>query len=353
MAENEPVKQTGKIANQEGRKPPMKWLKIEYVRLLGQFVMVLLINFTVVGSVYVAPFLPILRLDIPMGEIPYIYEHGMIRACPMATFQRTLTDTWEFTLLFFAAAIFLIVVLMLGRSLCGWACPFGLVQDVFTRVRSILGIPAKEFSQGAHENLTLIRFAILGLFILLSISIGISALGDTTAGNVYQSYLPEGIFQTAPYCAICPTPSMYYIMTVVTFQAPLGLDDPVHIIMWIMMAVFAVGSFIQPRFFCRYLCPTGAMSSPFNKISMVHIHKDPWGCTKCHVCYTNCPMRVREVLDEDKKERLGDVDCIMCGECIQRCPERVLTIRFGPITIYRGGTRWEDRLAFRKPKGKT
>ena len=114
----------GKIDDQSGRKPPRKWMKIEPIRIIGQAVFVLLLNFTVFGSIYISPFLPILRLDIPFSsEIPYIYEHGQIRACPMATFQRTLTDTWDIMILLFALAMFLLVVVIVGRALCGWPAP--------------------------------------------------------------------------------------------------------------------------------------------------------------------------------------------------------------------------------------
>jgi polyferredoxin len=343
----------GEKADMEGRKPPRKWMKIEPIRLLGQLILVLALNLTVIGSIYVSPFLPVLRLDLPFPQaIPGIYEKNQIRACPMATFQRVFTSTWETMLLLFAIALFLVVVLVLGRALCGWACPFGLIQDLLTRSRNGLGIKTREFSQKTHERLTLVRFAFLGFFLLFSISIGISAVADPIAGDVYQDYFPEGTCQTAPYCATCPTPSLFYVMRVMVGQEPLGITDPVHLAMWTMLGIFFIGAFWQPRFFCRYICPTGALSSPFNKVSLLHLHKDPKNCTKCHICHTNCPMRVREVLDEDSKERLGDMDCIFCGECVQRCPERVLTFRFGPFTIYRGGTTWYDRLSFRKRRGK-
>ncbi|MFW3145284.1 MAG: 4Fe-4S binding protein [Thermoplasmatota archaeon] len=337
-------------ADLKGREPPRKWMKIEPIRLLGQLVFVILLNFTMFGSIYISPFLPILRLDIPIDNIPYLYRHGPIRACPMATFQRIFTNTWESALLIFMAAVFLVVVLIVGRALCGWACPFGLFQDLISRFRMAIGMRSKEFKQKTHERMGLLRFAILGFFIFLSISIGISVLGNSVAGDVYKSYFPEGTCQTAPYCATCPTPSLFYISRVFTFQEPLAIDDPLHVLMWGMIGVFLVGSILQPRFFCRYLCPTGALSSPFNKVSLLHMHKRVEGCTKCHVCVTNCPTRVMEVLDEDKKERLGSMDCIFCGECVQRCPERILTFKFGPWTIYRGGTLWSDRLAFRKRK---
>ena len=51
----------------DGRLPPKKWMKIEPIRLMGQFFLILLLNFTVVGSVYVSPFLPVLRLDGPVA----------------------------------------------------------------------------------------------------------------------------------------------------------------------------------------------------------------------------------------------------------------------------------------------
>ena len=336
--------------DQKGRKPPRKWMMIEPIRLLGQAVFIFFLNFTVIGSIYFAPFTPVLRLDIPMDEVPFFYEHGQIRACPLATFQRGFTGTWEFMLLVFALSLFLIVVLLVGRALCGWACPFGLVQDLITRLRVALGLGAKEFSQNVHERLTLIRYALLGLFLLGSISIGISVVGNSAAGEVIRSYLPQGICQIAPYCGICPAPAMFYIISVFSGKVPLNIDDPVNLAMWVFMGIFFVGSYFQPRFFCRYICPTGALSSPFNRVSLLHLYKDIDKCTKCHVCYTNCPMRIREVLDEDENERLKDGDCIFCGECVQRCPDRALTFKFGPWTIYRGGTAWYDRLGFRKKK---
>lgn len=347
MAEKE------KAGDLKGREPPRKWMRIEPIRLLGQLVLVLLLNFTVIGSIYISPFLPILRLDVPFtSPIPGIYEKGQIRACPMATFQRIFTGTWELALFFFVLAVFILVALLIGRALCGWACPFGLFQDLISRLRMTLGIRSREWKQKTHEKLTMLRFAILGLFFLFSISIGISVFGNSVAGSVFKSYFPEGTCQTAPYCATCPTPSLFYISRVLTLQEPLALNDPIHIAMWGLIGIFLVGSFMQPRFFCRYMCPTGAMSSPFNKVSIFHLHKEVEKCTKCHVCVTNCPTRVMEVLDEDDRERMRSMDCIYCGECVQRCPERILTFRFGPWTIYKGGTLWSHRLAFRKKKRK-
>jgi polyferredoxin len=330
----------------EGARPPKKWMEIEPIRIAGQFIFVLLLNFTVAGSIYISPFLPILRLDIPFrNEYPGIYEHGQIRACPLSATQRILTDTWELSLLIFAISMVLIVALVVGRALCGWACPFGLFQDLITRFRSILRIPPREFRQRTHDKLTLLRFAILAFFLLMALAIGVSSAGDAIAGSVLKSYLPAGTCQTAPYCATCPTPSFFYVFRIASFQLSPDLTDPLQIIMWSMVGIFLIGSFLQPRFFCRYICPTGAISSPFNRISLIQLKKDQSKCTKCHVCYTNCPMRIREVLDEDRKERLVSSDCIFCGECVQRCPDKALTFQFMNLPIYEGGSSWYDRAS--------
>jgi ferredoxin-type protein NapH len=330
-------------------------LKIEPIRLLSQLILVSLLNFTVVGSIYIAPFLPVLRLDIPLGvDVPGIYEHGQIRACPMASFQRGLTGTWELAFFFMVLAGMAVVALIVGRALCGWACPFGLVQDMISRLRDALGIRAREFPENVHRNLSNLRFVILGLFILLSSAIGISVLGSAVAGDVFKSYLPEGICQTAPYCATCPTPSLFYVLRVLTFQEPLGIGDPVHISMWFILGLLTIGSFLQPRFFCRYVCPTGALSSPFNRISLLHIEKDMDRCTKCNVCFSNCPTRVKEVREKDCAGRIKDAGCIFCGECVQRCPDRALRMKLGPFNLYKGGPTWFSRYTGRKapPKNK-
>ena len=76
------------------------------------------------------------------------------------------------------------------------------------------------------------------------------------------------------------------------------------------MAIVA-GSIFLYRFFCRFLCPLGALYGLFNKISLLGIKLDKPKCTDCGMCQAKCKMDIRHV---------GDTECISCGECISSCP---------------------------------
>jgi polyferredoxin len=313
-------------------------LKLDKIRTSSEVFLVVLLNFTVLGNIYVSPFLPILRLDFPR-----LMARGALKACPLAIIQRVLTSSWAMVYLFAALAIIMIVGLVIGRGLCAWACPIGLSQDLINKLRNLFRLNPVEPPQKVHNKLTSIRFALLFFFLIFSLSIGIAATWDSTAGVLYNSYMPLGTTQVAPFCAYCPTPTTYYILTVFLGMG-FHFEDPVHYVMWPIFIGLVLGAFLMPRFYCRYLCPVGAMSSLFNKVSLLHIYKENDKCTKCNVCYSNCPMRVEIVQDEDIKTRVNDVNCTFCGECVERCYERALTLKVGPVTIYKGGKSWAETM---------
>ena len=179
---------------------------------------------------------------------------------------------------------------------------------------------------------------------IVGISIGVAAILNPTSATMFQSYLPEGISRTAPFCAICPTPTTYYILSIFTMRGDFQFSDPVHYAMIPFFLFIVLGAFAMPRIYCRYVCPVGAISSWFNKVSLLHVYKENWKCTKCNACYSNCPMRVEIVQDEDIKTNVNDIDCILCGECIERCPERCLHVKFGPMRLYSGGKTWAQKV---------
>jgi len=73
------------------------------------------------------------------------------------------------------------------------------------------------------------------------------------------------------------------------------------------------------RFWCRYLCPLGAIAGVFNKVSIVNISVDEKRCKKCLSCLEVCVMKIT------KLEDIGNsTDCILCGRCVEACPERAL-----------------------------
>ena len=306
------------------------------VRLGTQFILLILLNFTVIGSLYVSPVLPILRFP-KFWELPGLGEG--VPLCTGGTLSRTLTTEWTIALMMLILGFLFLVGVLIGRALCGWACPIGFIQDLVIRGRKGLKIRSLEPSKKVHNKLKFIRFAILFLVITLAFSIGMAIFIDVPMGETFRG-LCDPMAQTSPICLGCPTPILRYLFIDVGYNFDPNFDNPSNIFQLAIFLMFIIGIIAIPRFWCRYLCPVGALSSIFNKISLLHLHKDQSKCTRCNYCVDVCPTRVESVMEESEIDRIGDISCTYCMECVEACPEKALSLKFGSVTLYKGGKQW-------------
>ena len=84
--------------------------------------------------------------------------------------------------------------------------------------------------------------------------------------------------------------------------------------------IVMAGAFLKRRFWCN-VCPVGLLIGLFYKLSLVRLKKDCQACTECGACYEACPMGIKSIYTERSKEDITTVNCLMCGECINKCPE--------------------------------
>ncbi|MGL5822938.1 MAG: FMN-binding protein [Sarcina sp.] len=78
----------------------------------------------------------------------------------------------------------------------------------------------------------------------------------------------------------------------------------------------AIGNFFIERFFCRYLCPLGAIFAILSKIKIIHIRKPVANCGNCKACTTKCSMGLQLY----KVDKVTHGDCINCFKCVSVCP---------------------------------
>ena len=87
---------------------------------------------------------------------------------------------------------------------------------------------------------------------------------------------------------------------------------------------FLVANWWIPRFFCRVVCPLGALLGIFSKFALWRIDRDPVRCTDCDLCLKSC---------EGASDPQGDLrksECFVCLNCIDDCPHDALSFRFLP-----------------------
>lgn len=188
------------------------------------------------------------------------------------------------------AVTFLITTLFcfvfLGRILCGFLCPAGLLQDLMDKLRQALHIRPITVTDRMNRFLQPIKWVWIILF-----------LGFAFTGG--------------DFCDICPLKGFTTAQGGYWTNLYLG---------GFFAVVVLIGSFFIKRFWC-IICPMGYLMGLFKKFNLFKLKKDCTSCTECGACYHACPMRIKSIYTERKKENIQTVDCMMCGECIHKCPE--------------------------------
>jgi len=221
---------------------------------------------------------------------PFLYCHG----CPFAAFGCPIGVIQNFIVYgrfpFFAVGSLGVYGMFFGRVFCGWACPFGALHDLLA-MGGRRKIRARPYWYVKYVSLFLV-IALTWYFL------------DT----VFCKFCPSGsLFAAIPFRILYPG-----------FGA--GLFFYIHILTLILTIALAL---VISRFWCRYICPLGAIAGTFNKLSLLTIQLDKQKCKKCVVCLEECPMGISE------PESIGSsTDCILCGKCVEKCPEKALKFTF-------------------------
>ena len=230
--------------------------------------------------------------------------------CWFYNLQEGLTAGWESAYITVLPYVLVasILAVILGRGWCGWACPFGYAQYLIMRFRARLGIKYRELPYWAVAILDHAKYAILFVMVVVSVSIGVPSIG-------LQSY-GEGL--ALPYCQVCPAKPLFTLLQQGVGLEPFATSLPLIAIA--MLLVLLVGTFYIRMFWCR-ICPIGAFTALFNRRSLFWLKKEPSRCTKCRICMRVCPMDIEEIFVEMERKNVTSPECILCGRCVEACPE--------------------------------
>ena len=222
---------------------------------------------------------------------------GALSSCPIGALQNAIA---EGRLPFLAAGFLLLFAVTLGRAVCGFLCPFGLVQELLYR------IPSSKLPKNAvTRRLTLLKYGILAVLVV---------------GLPLAAFLVNG-YGAPFFCTfVCPSGTL-------EAGIPLVLADPAlrgaagGLFLWklFVLAALAVLSVFCFRPFCRFLCPLGAFYGLFNRWALFNIQIRKAACIHCGKCVKECGVDTLTV---------NDHECVRCGKCIGECPGHALKYSF-------------------------
>ena len=190
------------------------------------------------------------------------------------------------------------LTLLFGRFFCGWICAMGSLGDLLTSIRNGLKIKEHQLGESTDSKLKLVKYILLLFSIIFVWVLQIVAIP--------QGFNPLDAFG------------------VLVSLENLDLLFSTFLIATVLLIGILVASFFVPRFFCRYLCPTGAILSLVSLPRMLTIKKPRENCRNCNLCTQNCPMSIP--LYKTDKSRSGE--CIECGQCVIGCPKKNCNMQF-------------------------
>jgi polyferredoxin len=342
-------------------------MSIRNVRRISQiFFLLLFFHFCVVASV-----------GERWWELRGWPVNWLIQLDPLAALGVLLTTGTVYSGLLWSL-LTLVLTFFLGRFFCGWVCPFGSLHHFF----GFLGRKGKPVSSRAaanrHRPAHGIKYLLLAFFLsaaavnLLAFPVQAAGFGATAGAGlallpalaawlgaqrfknlpglrrgllfgaalcvvfaVFGMLVPEGDLVTGSLQTglLDPLPFLYRSVNLVILPA---LDGGIHALwktgrfhtgawtLGIALLLALLANFWIPRFYCRFVCPLGALFGLCARWSLWRIGKTAGECSECRLCETDC---------EGGCEPFGRIrwhECVLCMNCLYRCREGVIDYAVTP-----------------------
>lgn len=217
------------------------------------------------------------------GSVWTFKAGNLVISDPLAVVDFISASRAWFDAFLLTALIPVLLSLVLGRVFCGWICPADLLFEAAHRIRDVAGIRTDlRFARGT-------KYAVLALGIVAAL-----LLGSQVFAEIYPPRIVSG--------------ELYLWITFGVFGAGA----------WFFLAIVAFEMFVSRRFWCRYLCPGGALYSLLGRWRLVRLQLVERSCTGCSRCNNVCEFGL-----DPMAGRMGQ-ECNNCGLCVRSCSRDAL-----------------------------
>ncbi len=220
---------------------------------------------------------------------------GAIGACPLGSLQGSFSA--GHSTIYYVGGILLLYGILFGRMICGWLCPFGLVQELVYKLKT-----PKVQKSPITRLLSCFKYVLLVFFVFV----------------IPIMYALRNIPLPAFCKYICPAGTLeggVLLLSNAVNASYLSMLGPLFTWKFLLMVSILVGCVFIFRLFCRFICPLGALYGVFNKISIFGIQVEKHKCIHCGLCTAHCKADIKYP---------GDRECISCGACVDGCPTKAI-----------------------------
>lgn len=217
---------------------------------------------------------------------------------------------------------FIFISIVFKKSFCSWLCPVGTLSEILWRFGQRLFKRSFYLPKWLDILLRAPKYLILGTIFYILASMSTTEIAA---------------FLTSPYGIIIDVKMLDF------FRYPGQIT-------LITVTILTISSFFIQNFWCRYLCPYGALMGFASLLSPFKIRRDVNACIDCNRCAIACPSR----LPVDKLIQVRSIECTTCLSCVEVCPAQdALQLSLRPSkTLANNGdqqgikARWQGRKLF-------
>ena len=231
---------------------------------------------------------------------------GAVGACPLGALQNALAATGH-RAGWYMMGILLLFGTILGRTICGWICPLGLIQELLHKVPTF-----KIKKSNMTRMLSYLKYVLLAIFVI-AIPLWYGLMHDMPMPGFCKFICPAGTLEGAIGLLSNPANTDLYSMLGIFFTRKFAI-----------LIIIGLACIFCYRSFCRFICPLGAIYGLFNRFCLVGVKVDMAKCNGCGSCVRHCGMDVKHV---------GDHECINCAKCIDVCAQKAISFKAGNMTL--------------------
>jgi len=187
--------------------------------------------------------------------------------------------------------IILATAVFLKRGFCSWVCPFGLLTEYLNRLHRFIFKKNIRVPIWLDYPLRSLKYLLLFFFIW--------------AIMIKMNPRDLDYFIYSPYNMVADIKMLHFFADISAFA------------LWVLVTLFVLSILIR-NFWCRYLCPYGALLGALSFISIFKIHRNETTCTQCRQCTRTCPVDI----NVHKTSAVISDECHACLKCVAVCPEK-------------------------------
>ena len=185
----------------------------------------------------------------------------------------------------------LTTAVLLKRGFCSWVCPFGLLTEYLNRLHKFIFRRNVNVTPWLDYPLRSLKYLLLAFFLWAIV------LSMNAAALDYFIY--------SPYNMVADIKMLHFFSDITPF------------VFWVLVALVVLSILIR-NFWCRYLCPYGALLGVLSFLSIIKVHRNAETCTNCRKCTRTCPVDIKV----HKTASVISDECHACLKCVAVCPEK-------------------------------